>query len=96
MTSKQVLFRRLSWRLDSIISFWWRDFLVSAWLGYGWCRCEACGSFRGLAKRPSRTMYPWDGKGKNPNAARLLCLPCTDEHNAFWDEMWADYYHGRL
>jgi hypothetical protein len=35
------------------------------WFGYGWCRCEHCGAFRGLARRPARTAYFWDGTGRN-------------------------------
>jgi hypothetical protein len=30
------------------------------------------------------------------NAPSLLCRDCAVEHHAYWDDMWADYYNGRM
>jgi hypothetical protein len=43
----------------------------------------------------SRTAYAWDGIGENPNADVLLCAECADAYNAYWDDMWREYYASR-
>ena len=59
-------------------------------------RCEHCRSFWGLKLEDGRTMYEWNGKGEDPNRSQLLCRMCAVMHHDYWDEMWADYYSGRL
>lgn len=46
--------------------------------------------------RPAQTCYPWDGEGENPNRSLCLCDECWAEYKEYWDDMWADYYAGRL
>lgn len=51
--------------------------------------CETCGAAEDVRMESSRTMYPWDGAGEDPNRDRALCRPCAEEHHRHWDEMWA-------
>lgn len=59
-------------------------------------RCEHCKTMKGLGYEDSRTMYPWNGEGKNPNAPWLLCKRCAEMHHDYWDDMWDEYNRGRL
>lgn len=65
--------------------------------------CEHCGAIRGLALEDSRTCYPtkydpldFKSHPDDPNRSRLLCRNCAVSHHEYWDEMWKDYYSGRL
>jgi hypothetical protein len=54
---------------------------------------------KGVRLESSRTMYPFDGvlgSKEDPNRPRALCRRHAREHHKHWDEMWADYYGGRL
>ena len=53
-------------------------------------KCEICGYAFGVKAEPSRTMYPWDGVGEDPNRPIDLCRQCAAAHHDFWDEMWAE------
>jgi len=47
----------------------------------------------------ARTFYPWDIDEEpleDPNRSYYLCSACAEEYNSYWDEMWNDYYAGRL
>jgi len=77
----------------------WRAFFVYKI----WPRCEHCGTIRGLCLEDSRTCYPtnhdpFDGKSHpdDPNRSQLLCRRCAEYHHEYWDDMWKDYYSGRL
>ena len=59
-------------------------------------RCEGCGSSSQVKAVSSCTAYYWDGTGENPNKDRYLCPACADEHFAYWEEMWNEYYQGLL
>lgn len=58
--------------------------------------CIRCGTHEGVQMEPSRTAYSWDGRGKDPNENVPFCRDCAEEHHAYWDEMWNDYYSSRL
>jgi hypothetical protein len=58
--------------------------------------CSACGHTEDVRWEPSRTQYPWDGEGEDPNAPEALCRPCAKLHHEHWDGMWAEYYGGLL
>jgi hypothetical protein len=62
---------------------------------WGW-QCERCGIEEGLEFESGRTAYEWDGKGEDPNRCVVLCRECAKEHHEHWDEMWEEYYRGRL
>lgn len=61
-----------------------------------------------VSLQPSRTAYvqpmltTWDrilldGEDPpDPNADIPLCEDCVVEHEAYWDERWAEYYSGLL
>lgn len=51
--------------------------------------CEGCGG-RGERYR-QRTSYNDDERNWI-----TLCPICREDNDAHWDEMWADYYGGRL
>jgi hypothetical protein len=65
-------------------------------------KCEMCPhafhrtTIHGLRCESSRTMYHWDGTGKDPNRSLLLCRQCAILHHDYWDEMWDQYNAGRL
>ena len=62
-------------------------------------KCRCCGTYKRLKLAESCTQYTWDGKWfdpKNPNGPILLCPHCTEAHYEHWEDMWADYYSGRL
>jgi hypothetical protein len=58
--------------------------------------CQNCGTLWGLKLADSCTAYPWDGKGRDPNAPVLLCPRCSEDHYEHWHEMWSEYYAGRI
>lgn len=65
--------------------------------------CEHCKTIFGLKLEDSRTQYPgktiWDDgyePHKDPNRPSLLCRMCADLHHEYWDDMWKEYYSGRL
>lgn len=68
--------------------------------------CEHCGCPYGVFLEDSRTMYERRQPTRyeviagiqipNPNAPLGLCRECADEHHAFWDDMWRDYYSSIL
>ena len=56
--------------------------------------CEQCGS-DGAHPTRVRTAYEWaDDGGFNPNHPSHLCPCCTEEFDAHWSAMWADYRAG--
>ncbi len=59
-------------------------------------RCANCCSFFGLKHESSRTLYPWDGTGEDPNADLILCHRCAILHHEYWNDMWDEYNSGRL
>lgn len=82
-----------------VFSDHWRAFSVYRL----WPRCEHCGTMRGLALEDSRTCYPTkyddpfeETRPDDPNRSQLLCRSCAVDHHEYWDEMWKDYYSGRL
>ncbi len=61
--------------------------------------CARCGTLRGgLRLECSRTSYSYNGPDgpNNPNRPDLLCRSCAQEHHDYWNDMWRDYYSGRL
>jgi hypothetical protein len=60
------------------------------------CVCERCEATEGVKTHSSRTAYHWNGEGEDPNRDVNLCAPCAEEHHAYWDERWAEYYAGCL
>jgi len=68
--------------------------------------CVRCGTSEGVKLEDARTAYEQPSPDffdhlvgvplPDPNAPVLLCRSCAKEHHEFWDEMWADYYSGRL
>jgi hypothetical protein len=62
-------------------------------------KCEYCGHLTGLKLESSRTKYFWEGpldSTNDPNRMRLLCRCCAEEHHSYWNDMWEEYYRGRL
>jgi hypothetical protein len=53
-----------------------------------------CEETQGLQLEDSRTMYYWNGDGDDPNSPILLCRECARAHHSWWDEQWAEVYHG--
>jgi len=59
--------------------------------------CERCGrKGKDVERAPCMTAYEWDGKGKDPNQPPILCKECREEWIEHWDDMWKEYYSGRL
>lgn len=52
--------------------------------------CYFCRFPFGVQMECSRTMYPWNGTGKDPNAVLPLCRVCAEVHHSHWDEMWLE------
>jgi RNA polymerase-binding transcription factor DksA len=52
--------------------------------------CDHCGD-PGASRRRQRTQYADDAS----NWA-VLCDPCQDANNEYWDDRWAEYYQGLL
>jgi hypothetical protein len=46
--------------------------------------------------RCARTAYPWDGEGENPNRCIALCDDCAKIYDEEMDELWSEYFAGRL
>ena len=66
-------------------------------------KCEGfegkCGNRKDVKWTPSRTFYPWNIDKEpleNPNRNIFLCGECEIGYNEYWDEMWNEYYAGRL
>jgi hypothetical protein len=60
--------------------------------------CERCGSAAGVSRGPRGCAYHYEGTegdANDPNYANL-CPPCWVEEREYWDEMWKEYYSGRL
>lgn len=62
------------------------------WLSICHRRCEQCGAFFGVRLVPAMTMYPWDGKGQDPNRPLVLCREHAEDYRSHWKEMWSEYY----
>jgi hypothetical protein len=77
-----------------------RGLLVELWtdaLDYGKGEmCARCGSREGVEMESARTAYEPTEKDPDPNADIPYCRSCAEEHHEHWDEMWAEYYAGRL
>jgi len=68
--------------------------------------CEYCGCPYGVFLEDSRTAYEYPDRTRyqiiadiqlpDPNAPLALCRDCAEEHHEFWDDMWTEYYSGRL
>lgn len=63
-----------------------------------WPKCECCGRLCGLRLEEGRTLYPYKGNSvkDDPNRKQLLCRQCAVLHHEYWDDMWQDYYNGRM
>ena len=83
------------WRLRA--RRWWNDrvYRLRCDLRRLLGRCERC-SVSPAQLTPSCTAYAWDGKGRDPNAPIMLCADCAEEHIAYWDSVWSDYYGGLI
>ena len=67
-------------------------------LGYCEGMSHRCDSKKDVEWVASRTFYVWDideEPDEDPNRDCFLCPSCAEEHHAYWDEMWSDYYSGR-
>lgn len=67
----------------------------------GYCEgvSHQCNNKESIKWISSRTYYEWDvdeQPGEDPNRPRFLCPSCAKEWNDYWDEMWNEYYAGRL
>lgn len=60
--------------------------------------CENCETAEGTKLRPARTSYHYEGDDpdKDPNRDWMGCDVCDEQDREYWDEMWAEYYSGRL
>jgi hypothetical protein len=61
--------------------------------------CLNCESPEGVEMESSRTCYHYDGEpgsDDDPNKSIPLCRPCAIKHHEYWDDMWHEYYRGRL
>ena len=67
-----------------------------AYIAFDGRLCACCGAVEGVRPEPSRTQYPWDGLGADPNADVALCRECAVDHHRHWGEQWSAYYHDRL
>lgn len=66
------------------------------------CDCERCGSTievtrgsRGCAYNYGNNTDEKIGDKNDPNYSNL-CPPCWVEERVYWEEMWSEYYGGRL
>ena len=60
--------------------------------------CERCGTSFGVSRGTRGTAYNFDGKigaPDDPNYA-TLCDGCWPEERTYWEDMWREYYGGRL
>lgn len=86
------------WRSAMMVRWWaFKGLLyrIQSWFWRKFHRCERCGA-RPAKVESSRTAYHWDGNGEDPNRDPWLCAACAREHHTYWDEMWDEYYRGRL
>lgn len=60
------------------------------WLGSFRKRCQRC-ACRGAVTYRQRTRYTRD-----EDNIVTLCPSCQEENDAYWDDMWSDYYSGLL
>lgn len=58
--------------------------------------CARCDTTENVSLENSRTCHVAREEEPNPNAPIPLCPSCAKEHHEYWDEMWADYYRGRI
>lgn len=68
--------------------------------------CQRCGTTTAPVFRAARdTAYDYPAIAREPGAVEgdendpnyaTLCPTCWAEDDATWDEMWRDYYGGRL
>lgn len=61
--------------------------------------CARCGATEGVELEDSRTQYHYEGEPgseEDPNKPIPLCRLCAIEHHEYWDEMWREYYGGRI
>ena len=47
-------------------------------------------------RRKKLRMLELEEAEEDPNRDIVLCRECAVEHHAYWDEMWKEYYYGRL
>lgn len=69
------------------------------WDLWRWCEGGPCSiqwTFFGVAREGSRTMYYWNGQGRNPNRDVFLCRSCAADHHEYWDDRWSEYYGGLM
>jgi hypothetical protein len=67
----------------------------------GYCEgvSHKCDNRDGVEWVDGRTFYQWnidEDPDEDPNRDRFLCPGCAKEWNDYWDEMWNEYYYGRL
>ena len=88
-----------------VVKIAFRDYWDAVFIWRLWPKCEHCGTIRQLKFEDSRTLYYYKGNddvfsGKpdphDPNRPQLLCRKCAVLHHDYWDDMWKDYYSGRL
>ncbi len=61
--------------------------------------CLHCEATKGARRESAQTAYHYEGvvgSDDDPNRPVSLCRKCAREHHAHWNDMWADYYGGRL
>lgn len=54
-------------------------------------KCERCGKSNNVVTYYQRTFYE-----KKEDNIVTLCERCREENDAYWDEMWNEYYSGCL
>ena len=67
----------------------------------GYCEgvSHECHNRKDVRWVPGRTFYQWDideEPAHDPNRSYFLCPVCDKEYNSYWDEMWEEYYAGRM
>ena len=67
---------------------WYEDILDAMFTDNHTGACECCGHVGDIVICDSRRMD--DRKELN------LCVYCAQEHHEYWDEMWKEYWAGRL
>lgn len=77
-----------------------RKLLIGLWLDakdYGAGRmCYRCGTTEGVEVLEAMTSYCEVEGEPDPNHPTPYCPECGQEYKEHWDEMWAEYYSGRL
>jgi len=56
-------------------------------------KCEWCRCVKDIRMCDSRTDYPWNGKGRDPNRKIALCESCEKENERYWDEYAEEQLH---